>query len=145
MLNNVLWMMITFILGLILGFVIAWYYGQHRWRGPKVSGNLDKPAHQPTIGNPRKQPAVRRAKLQDLCLIEGIDPELSSVLIQSGIKTIPQLAFADQEQLARTIQQAGVQNADPQVLMEQAILATAGEWDRLTNLQNRLKDRDLAV
>jgi predicted flap endonuclease-1-like 5' DNA nuclease len=82
---------------------------------------------------------LERSKPDNFKLIAGMDPRISSVLNQAGITTILQLAFTNQKQLEQIISEAGIALANSSLLKEQALLAAAGEWDRLANLHNKLK------
>jgi predicted flap endonuclease-1-like 5' DNA nuclease len=75
----------------------------------------------------------------DLVIIEGIGPKISSVLQANGIATFAQLAATQVSQLQQILQKEGLRLADPTTWPEQARLAAAGDWDGLNALQARLK------
>ena len=76
----------------------------------------------------------------DLKLIEGIGPKLSTVLQQAGIITWAKLAQTDVSELQRILDAAGISKiSDPATWPEQAALAAAGDWDGLEKLQDELK------
>jgi len=78
----------------------------------------------------------------DLKLIEGIGPKISSVLREAGIRTFAALAATDAQRLRDILQEADprlLRLADPATWPEQARLAAAGEWEALTELQGKLR------
>ena len=75
----------------------------------------------------------------DLKLIEGIGPKISSVLADAGIVTFSQLADSDLETLDKIVREdAGIKLANPSTWPEQAKLAANGNWDELEQLQEDL-------
>lgn len=90
-----------------------------------------------------EEPApVVEVKPDDLIIIEGIGPKISSVLIAHGVKTFAQLAgmqpeaikailTAEDERLGRI--------ADPTTWPQQAALAAQGDLEGLQKLQDSLK------
>lgn len=86
-------------------------------------------------------PAVEPVEPDDLTLIEGIGPKISSLLNQSGIYTFAQLAAASVERLQSILSAAGprFRLADPQTWAQQAGLARDGKWDELKTLQDAMK------
>jgi predicted flap endonuclease-1-like 5' DNA nuclease len=96
-----------------------------------------------TSGTGKVEPvAVKAAPLvpDDLKIIEGIGPKISSILAASGITTFAQLAATDVSRLREIIAQAGLTAlADPTSWPQQAALAAAGKLDELEALQGRLK------
>jgi len=76
----------------------------------------------------------------DLKLIEGIGPKLSTVLHQAGITTWAKLAQTDVSELQRILDEAGISKiSNPATWPEQAALAAAGDWGGLEKLQDELK------
>lgn len=76
----------------------------------------------------------------DLKLIEGIGPKISSVLADAGIVTFAQLAAVDPEVLEKAVREdARLKLANPESWPEQARLAAEGRWDELEELQENLK------
>lgn len=75
----------------------------------------------------------------DLKVIEGIGPKISSLLQENGIMTFAQLAATEVDQLQRILREARITLADPRSWREQAGLAAAGEGDALETLQDELK------
>jgi predicted flap endonuclease-1-like 5' DNA nuclease len=79
-------------------------------------------------------------KPDDLKVIEGIGPKISSLLQAAGIMTFAQLAATDVSRLKEIIAEAGLSAlADPTTWPDQASLAAAGKWDELEALQDALK------
>lgn len=75
----------------------------------------------------------------DLVVIEGIGPKISSVLQANGIMTFAQLAATQVGTLQEILQKEGLRLADPTTWPEQARLAAAGDWDGLNALTAKLK------
>ena len=75
----------------------------------------------------------------DLAIVEGIGPKINSILHQAGIRTFAQLAEAAPERLEEILRGAGLRLANPETWPDQARLAAAGEWNKLENLQKKLK------
>lgn len=77
--------------------------------------------------------------LDDLKVIEGIGPKISSVFQAAGIRTLAQLAATDVDELKRILTEADIRLGDPGTWPEQAGLAAEGKWDELAALQDELK------
>ncbi len=88
---------------------------------------------------PETVPAVSPQPPDDLVVIEGIGPKISSVLQANGIITFAQLASTPVSQLQQILEKEGLRLADPTTWPEQAQLAAAGDLDGLNALQARLK------
>jgi predicted flap endonuclease-1-like 5' DNA nuclease len=88
-----------------------------------------------------RQPEVEPPDLSpdDLKIVEGIGPKISSVLQAAGITTLAQLAQTDVSELKRILTEAGIRLGDPTTWPEQAGLAAEGKWDALASLQDSLK------
>lgn len=78
---------------------------------------------------------------QDLQLIEGIGPKIAALLIEHGINDLGQLAETPVERLRTILGGAGkrFRLADPATWPRQAVLAAAGDWGALTELQAQLR------
>lgn len=88
----------------------------------------------------RAAPVAEGREPDDLKVIEGIGPKISSLLQAAGITTFAQLAATDVSRLREILAQAGLSAlADPTTWPEQASLAAAGKWDELQALQDTLK------
>jgi predicted flap endonuclease-1-like 5' DNA nuclease len=74
----------------------------------------------------------------DLKVIEGIGPKISSVFQAAGITTFAQLAAQEPSDLKVILVEAGIRLGDPTTWPEQAGLAAAGKWDELEALQASL-------
>ncbi len=75
----------------------------------------------------------------DLKLIEGIGPKITSVLAEAGIVTFAQLAEMDEQQLTIIVRDdAGIKLAKPATWPKQAHLAATGRWEDLEKLQEEL-------
>jgi predicted flap endonuclease-1-like 5' DNA nuclease len=77
----------------------------------------------------------------DLKLIEGIGPKISSVLKAAGVVTFAQLANTEVSQIQQILEDADprlLRLAKPSTWPEQAGLAAAGDWEELEKLQGEL-------
>jgi predicted flap endonuclease-1-like 5' DNA nuclease len=75
----------------------------------------------------------------DLKIVEGIGPKISSVLQAAGITTWAQLAATNADTLKQILREANIRLGDPTTWPEQAALAAEEKWDELTALQDSLK------
>jgi hypothetical protein len=124
---------IAFVVGLIVGLLIAWYY----WRGRFGEQEARLQSLQASLDE--KERVRSQIEPDDLKRIEGIGPKISSVLAAAGIKTFGQLADADVGRLQQVLTDAGMTLADPGSWSEQARLAAAGDWTALEKLQDELQ------
>jgi predicted flap endonuclease-1-like 5' DNA nuclease len=86
------------------------------------------------------EPAVPSVSEEDdLKIIEGIGPKISSLLKSSGIHTFAKLAETDVDTLRKLLLGANWRVADPTTWPEQAGLAAKKDWDALKALQTNLK------
>lgn len=76
----------------------------------------------------------------DLTVIEGIGPKISSILINQGITTFAQLVDADVAELSTMLRNVSITTANPTTWPQQARLALNGDWDGLKELQGRIKN-----
>ncbi len=75
----------------------------------------------------------------DLKIIEGIGPKISSLLAAEGIVTFAQLAGTPVERLTEIMLAANLRIADPTTWPAQAKLAAEGKFEELQTLQDSLK------
>jgi hypothetical protein len=129
MLGNI----IAFVVGLIVGLLIAWYY----WRGR--FGEQEARVHSLQASLAQRERVPSQIEPDDLKRIEGIGPKISGVLAAAGIQTFGQLADADVGRLQQILTDAGMTLADPGSWPEQARLAAAGDWTALQKLQDELQ------
>jgi predicted flap endonuclease-1-like 5' DNA nuclease len=98
-----------------------------------------------TVGEKEQEIAALQAKLtppepEDLTVIEGIGPRISTLLQEAGILTYAQLAATGRGKLQQILEEAGLARlANPGTWSEQAGLAAAGDWDALSTMQDELK------
>ncbi len=93
-----------------------------------------------TVEEEVEEPALKAIEPDDLKLIEGIGPKISSLLQAAGIMTFAHLASTDVKRLKQIIVEAGLTAlADPTTWPEQATLAATGQWNALETLQEELK------
>lgn len=100
-------------------------------------------ALQASIGGSARQ-ATRTPEVDrddNLTIIEGIGPKIEAVLKANGIHSFGQLAVAEPDRLKEILMAAGPQFnvADPETWPLQAGLAFEGLWERLEELQERLR------
>jgi predicted flap endonuclease-1-like 5' DNA nuclease len=88
------------------------------------------------------EPAADAATPQaadDLTRIDGIGPVIARRLNAAGVRTYADLAGASTDRLRDVVSNVGLGLADPASWPEQARLAAAGDWGRLTALQDQLR------
>ncbi|HEX5941819.1 MAG TPA: DUF4332 domain-containing protein [Anaerolineales bacterium] len=117
-----IWYMLLAVVVLLL---IFW------WVNRRNDVPLDEPST--TVSPAREQMA------DDLQKIEGIGPKVASVLNEAGITTFEALARANAADIKKTLNAAGLQMMSPEGWIEQASLATKGDWEGLERLQDELK------
>jgi len=80
-------------------------------------------------------------RIDDLTRIEGIGPQIESLLRKAGIDSYAALAGTTVERLSEILQEAGERFRvhDPASWPEQARLAADGEWTILARLQDDLR------
>ncbi len=74
----------------------------------------------------------------DLTIVEGIGPKISSILHSAGIMTYEALAKADIDTLKKILADNALQYHDPNTWPEQSSLAAKNLWDELEVLQATL-------
>ncbi|HOT92095.1 MAG TPA: helix-hairpin-helix domain-containing protein [Anaerolineae bacterium] len=104
---------------------------------------------QAALASTKQQMSERAAALtafsdispNNLQRIEGIGPKIAEILNAHGIYTFADLAQTDVARLREILEAAGPRYrlADPETWPEQAQLAANGDWERLFELQSRLK------
>jgi predicted flap endonuclease-1-like 5' DNA nuclease len=126
-------LIIAFVVVLIVGLLIAWYYWRGRFGEQKaeVQGLQASPTQKEQMRGPIEPDDLKR--------IEGIGPKISGVLAAAGIQTFGQLADADVGRLKQILTDTGMTLADPASWPEQARLAAAGDWAALQKLQDELQ------
>lgn len=88
----------------------------------------------------------KRAKLDDLKVVEGIGPKIEGLLKDGGINTWAELAAADVDRLKEILTAAGPRYKmhNPGTWPQQAGLAATSQWDALEKLQDELKGGRIA-
>lgn len=133
--------LVFFVTGLLLGLVVVWICRAKREESRRSTGlaeaQLGRLTLEPKPDVPTSTPGAR-TEPDDLTLVAGIGPKMSSVLEDAGIVTFEQLAAADVGALKQLLRKEGLQFADPSTWPEQAALAAAGAWDALDDLQEEL-------
>ncbi|MGH8775498.1 MAG: helix-hairpin-helix domain-containing protein [Jiangellaceae bacterium] len=83
----------------------------------------------------------RSLSTDDLTLVEGIGPAIATLLGDAGVRTWEDLSGASTADLQAILDAGGTQfnMHDPSTWPEQAQLALRNDWDRLSELQERLR------
>lgn len=76
--------------------------------------------------------------LDDLTIIEGIGPKISTILREAGINTFQKLANTSPARISEILKAAGVTLFDASSWPEQASLIVAAKWTELRALQDKL-------
>ena len=119
-----LWFLIILAIAVLLALLV-WWLMEGRGKEEAVAA----PAPPPVEAAP-----------DDLKLIEGIGPKISSLLGAAGITTFAQLAEAEVGRLQQILEEADLAGlADPSTWPQQAKLAAQGAWEKLEALQEELK------
>lgn len=130
-----------------LGILVWWFLRQYleqdqgttEYPISTVSGAGGSPPDEDSVVVTAKAPVVEDKTIPDnLRLIEGIGPKISSVLADAGIVSFAQLAATGVEELRQILTDAGVRIAYPGTWPEQAALAAAQSWEDLRRLQSQL-------
>lgn len=131
---------------LLIIFVVAWAMISNRKREEftlsehaEEANPTETEATRDAVEVPTSTPVAPLPMADDLVIIEGIGPKISSVLQANGIATFAQLASTQTSELQRILLEEGLRLADPTTWPEQARLAATGDWDGLNALQARLK------
>ncbi len=106
---------------------------------PKAEKAVPAPKAEKLVDAPAEKPA-KKAKGDDLKIIEGIGPKASDVLVAAGIDTFSKLANTPAENVKEILDaaEAKVQHLDPTTWAQQAQLAADGKMDELKKLQDEL-------
>lgn len=119
------------IVGLIVGLVLA-VVGLIML----MSGGAPQPDAMPAAPRPASAPPAMR---DDLTRIEGIGPQLQTILYDGGITTYKALSDAAPDAIKSMVDAAGFSAPfDPASWPRQAGLAAGGDWDALDKLQAEL-------
>jgi predicted flap endonuclease-1-like 5' DNA nuclease len=137
------WVWVLVVLALV-ALWLWWQPGRSKEKAaPPTEPGTAAPSH--VVETPegvarRAAPVLKAIEPDDLKLIEGIGPKISSLLQAAGIVTFAHLASTDVKRLKQIIAEAGLTAlADPTSWPEQAGLAATGQWDALRTLQDELK------
>lgn len=103
--------------------------------GGGAAGLPDLEAGRAAIGHSKKLDP------NDLTVVEGIGPKISSILNQGGISTWHDLAATDPSEIQDLLHQAGPQYNihQPHTWPQQAALLKNGQWDEFNKLTAQLK------
>ena len=75
----------------------------------------------------------------DLTSLEGIGPKVSKILNSAGIHSFADLAKANDKEVDKALDEAGLQMMDSAGWIEQAKLAAKGDTEGLMKLKDKLK------
>jgi predicted flap endonuclease-1-like 5' DNA nuclease len=152
------WLLWVFVVVALVAFVIFMIWWWRRSDGEEKVEAFAPPA-EPKVAAPAVEEAKKGAAEatiaeeaagataspppvpDDLKVIEGIGPKISSVLQAAGIATFAQLAESDSAQLEQILEEESpnlLRLANPGTWPEQARLAAAGQWEELEKLQDEL-------
>lgn len=141
---NTLGAFVTLVLAFFLGVAVAWIFLVGRREEEPGETRTVEPERltlEPSPAASGPQHTGVEPEPEDLKRIEGIGPKISQVLQDAGILTFIQLAESRPEQLVQILQEEDprlARLADPRTWPEQAVLAAAGAWDALEELQEEL-------
>ncbi len=158
------WVWLLVILVALLVFIWLWLSEPKKKAAPPAKREAALSTAEPEAAAPMPQPetaapsqiletphgVARRAapivgeveapEPDDLKVVEGIGPKISSLLQAAGIMSFAHLASTDVKRLKQIVEEAGLRGlADPTTWPEQATLAATGRWDELEALQDELK------
>lgn len=119
-------LLIFLVMSLIAWLAMLW--NKTKTEDSLVTYHLDKPLQEHD-----------EEHVDDLKVIEGIGPKISSVLQEAGISAYNELANTSVSRLEKILEDADIRLGDPTTWPEQAKFAAAGEWDSLETLQDELK------
>jgi len=135
------WWLVILILAIIMAIVIwALTRNAKATEVPHVEHAHAEPETAAATRAPEPVAAVEAPPIpDDLKLIEGIGPKISSLLNLAGIFTFTQLAQTPVADLQAVLDKAGLRLGDPATWPEQAALAAKGDLAGLQALQDSLK------
>jgi predicted flap endonuclease-1-like 5' DNA nuclease len=135
------WWLVILILAILMIIVIwALYRNAKATEVPHVEHAHVEPEPEIATRIPEPVAAVEAPPVpDDLKLIEGIGPKISSLLNSAGILTFAQLAATPVADLQAILDKAGLRLGDPATWPEQAALAAKGDMTGLQVLQDSLK------
>ncbi len=144
---------------LIALLMLVWWWlrrpqpeGAQTTSSPEITISPTSDDQQPTPGDQKPAPQAAPAASKkaaapavqppdDLVLINGIGPKLSSLLNEAGITTFAELANTPLEKLCEILGEKRLRLAHPETWAKQARLAAAGDWQAFEALQVQLKPR----
>jgi len=118
-----LWVALAFFVVMIL---VGWWVSRNKSEQPEAK----QEAHE---AHAEEKPA------DDLTKLEGIGPKVSKLLNEAGITTFADLAAANDAEVDKVLDAAGLQMMDSAGWIEQAKLAAKGDMEGLAKLQDELK------
>ena len=146
------WVIIILLLAILIGWLLSRDSGaEEKVSAPKpemvtrshavemATPEVEEPAPVVEEEQEKEEEEAEPPPPDDLKLVEGIGPKISSLLAAAGITTFAQLADTEVSRLVEIVRGAGITIADPTTWPDQAGLAAAGKWGELEALQGDLK------
>jgi len=122
-LSWLLWVALGFFFLMVL---VGWWVSRNKGEQPEAK----QEAHAEPI---EENPA------DDLTKLEGIGPKVSKILNEAGFTSFADLATADDAEVDKVLDAAGLQMMDSAGWIEQAKMAAKGDMEGLAKLQDELK------
>ena len=135
------WWLVILILAILM-IIVIWALTRNAkaTEAPHIEHTHAEPAPVEATRAPEPVAAVEAPLIpDDLKLIEGIGPKISSLLNAAGIYTFAQLAATPVADLQAILDKAGLRLGNPATWPEQAALAAKGDLTGLQALQDTLK------
>ncbi|MDO4879918.1 MAG: 50S ribosomal protein L21 [Capnocytophaga sp.] len=88
----------------------------------------------------KKEKSTKKAKGDDLKIVEGIGPKAAEALVNAGVDTFEKLSKKSAEEIRNILTTASstLAHLDPTTWAQQADLAAKGKWDELKKWQDEL-------
>ncbi|MBC8160350.1 MAG: hypothetical protein H7Z42_03950 [Roseiflexaceae bacterium] len=99
----------------------------------------DDSAAAPAENQERTSFALNDPVPDDLIIIEGIGPKITTILNDAGITTFAQLAATNLEQLQALLADAKIGGTSPETWPRQAQLAADGKWEEFSQFKDQIK------
>jgi hypothetical protein len=123
--TTLLWLLFVGMAFFFLMIIVGWWSSSRKLNQPE--GQHEAHDHQPG------------KEADDLVKIEGIGPKVAKVLGEAGIKTFDDLAHSNVADVQKLLNDSGMQMMNPEGWIDQAKLATKGDWKAFEKMQSELK------
>jgi predicted flap endonuclease-1-like 5' DNA nuclease len=124
---------------LVVVILILWWALRRNADATEIPAQHEEEPVKAAFISPEARAPIAPAAEDDLEIIEGIGPKISSILKSAGITSFAQLAKENPANLKSLLEKAGLRLGDPTTWPQQANLAAAGKMDELQKLQDNLK------